>query len=178
MALTRQQKQKIIKELKEKIAEQKTMLFFDYSNLKAKDLFSFRRLLKKEENLLKVVKKTLFNLALQEKYPEIAKRVDNLEGQLAVIFGFGDEILPAKLLYRFSQEHPGVKILGGFFEGKFQSSETVLTLAQLPSRQELLTNLTASLFRPVYSFVTCLKENLRKLVFILSQINFKAGKTA
>lgn len=170
MPLTKEQKQKVIDELKKNVAEQKAIVFFDYSNLKTRPLSVLRNLLKKEKNILKVVKKTLLKLALKEKHSEMAEKIRGFKGQLAVVFGCSDEITLAKLLYRFSQENPEVKILGGFFEGKFQESEAVITLAQLPSRQELLARLTYTLSSPVSGLVNALKGNLKNLVWVLSQI--------
>jgi large subunit ribosomal protein L10 len=169
MALTREQKQKIIEDLKEKIARHKAILFLDYSNLKAKDLFSLRNLLKKEKSLLKVAKKTLLGLALKQEYPELAEKIKELEGQPCVVFSFTDEITPAKIVYQFSKENSEVKILGAFFEGEFQTPEAVIALAQLPTREELLGKLVGSLSNPMAGFVNSLRANLERFVYVLSQ---------
>lgn len=170
MPLTREQKQKIIEDLKEKIAGQKAMLFFDQSDIKAEDLFGLRKSLKQREGLLKVVKKALFDLALRDKNPKLAEKIKEIQGQLAVIFCLSDEIGPAKELYRLSRENPGLKIWGGFFEQEFQPAENIIALAQLPSKEEILAQLTATLFNPVSGLVNALRGNLRNLVYVLSQI--------
>ena len=169
MPLTKKQKQEILEDLKEKIASQKAMLFLDFANLKAKDLFALRNLLKKEQNLLKVAKKTLLSLALKQKYPQLAEKVKELKGQPCIVFSFSDEILPAKIIYQFSRENPELKILGAFFGGEFQKPEDVINLAQLPSRKELLAQLLSSFSGPMRGLVNSLRGNLQKFAYILLQ---------
>lgn len=175
MSLTRQQKEKIIGEMKEKLEEQKAMIFFDHSGLKAKDIFLLRKKIKERKGLLKVAKKTLFFLALKNKYPELAEKIKEIEGQLAIIFGFSDPQEIVKELYQFSLQEPNLKIFGGFFEGKFQEPEIVIALAKLPSKKELFLKLTSAISGPIANLIYSLKANLENLVFILSKI--KSEKT-
>lgn len=170
MALSKEQKQEVIKELEEKIACQKAMVFFDYSRLPAKDLFSLRESFKKEQNLLKVAKKTLIVRALEGYSLSLAEKIKNLEGQLSIVFSFSDELKPTKILYQFSKKNPKLKILGGFIDGEFQNPETIIALAQVPSKQEILARLTGALAVNLCGFLGCLKGNLSKLTYLFSQI--------
>jgi large subunit ribosomal protein L10 len=173
MPLSKEQKQNIIEELKEKIAQQKAMLFFGHSRLKAPTLFSLRKRLKKEKSFLRVTKKTLFLLALKDTHPGLVEKIKEIRGQISVIFSPSDEIGPSKELYRVLRENPDLKIWGGFFREKFQEPETIIALAQLPSKQELLASLTGILFNPVSGLVNTLRANLEKFVFVISQIKSK-----
>lgn len=173
MPLTREKKQQIIAELKEKVREQKAMLFFDHSGLKAKDLFFLRKKIKEEGDFLKVVKKSLFLLALEKECPELKDKIREIEGQLAVVFSFADLIGSAKAIFQLSKEYPALKVWGGWLDGTFQPAEKIMTLAQLPSREELLTKLTSTIFNPVSGLVMVLQANLRNLVFVISQIKSK-----
>jgi len=168
MPLTKEQKRKIIEDLKEKIGQQKMMIFVDFKSLKVKDLFDLRKRLRIADGLLTVAKKTLLDLAFKERKLKID--VKKLAGQLAIIFGFKDEIKPAKIVYQFSQENKNLKILGGFFENKFREAEEIITLAQLPTREELLAKLTGSIRAPISGLINVLEGNLRSLVYILSII--------
>lgn len=168
MPLTKTQKQKIIEELKEKIAKQKAMVFVDFTGLKVKDLSNLRRKLKTTGDELKVVKKTLLGLAFKTAGIEI--ETEKLKGEIAIAFGLKDEISPVKIIWQFSQENPNLKILGGFFENKFREAEDIITIAQLPSREELLAKLVGSISAPVSNFVNVLQGNTRNLVFVLSAI--------
>ena len=79
MALTREQKQNILKDLKEKIEEQKSIVFINFKNLKTRDIFDLKKKLKKVDSLLRVAKKTLIELAFKEN--DIKLDLEKLKGQ-------------------------------------------------------------------------------------------------
>ncbi len=168
MAQTKEEKKKILQELVENIDKQKSMVFVAYEGLKASDMFKLRSVLKDAGCKILVIKKTLLNLALKEK--KIDLNTKDLTGQIALVFGFEDEISAAKLSYKFSKENESLKILGGFFEDKVIDIENVISLAQIPSRQELLAKVVYLFSSPVSGFVNALQGNLRNLVYVLSAI--------
>ncbi|XOA42968.1 MAG: 50S ribosomal protein L10 [Candidatus Nealsonbacteria bacterium] len=168
MAKTKEQKKKVFEELKENIARQKTVIFIDFTGLKVKDMFDLRKNLKKADSQLKVAKKTLIQLAFKES--GLKTDVKKIKGEIALVFGYKDEISPAKAIYQFSKENPNLKILGGFFENKFREAEDFITLAQIPSKEELLARLAGSLSAPVTNFVRALEYNLKGLVYVLSKL--------
>lgn len=168
MALTREQKQKIIQEVKDKIARQKAMVFVSIENLKAKDLFGLREKLKKADCLLVVAKKTLLNIAFKEKKIDFDK--EKIKGQPALVFGFGDEISPAKIAYQFSRKNENLKISGGFFENKFIEAEEVIELAKIPSREALLARIVGSISAPIANFANVLQGNIKGLITVLSKL--------
>jgi len=168
MAIKKQKKKEIIKNIEDNVVKQKTAVFVAFKGIKAKNLFILRELLKKENCLLEVVKKTLLNIALKEKNIDFDKK--NFQGEIALIFGFGDEVMPAKTTYQFSLKNESIKILGGIFNNKFVEKEQIITLAKLPQRAELLAKVVGTINAPVSSFVNVLQGNLRGLVYILSNI--------
>jgi len=169
MALTKAQKQKILEDLKEKIAKQKAVVFFDFTGLKVKDLSSLRKKIKAAGSEIKIAKKTLFGLAFKE--AGFALDSKKLKGETALVFGYKDEISPAKIVYQFSLENPNLKILGGLIESqKLLDAEQIIELAQLPSKEELLAKLVGVLSAPVSNLVYALNYNLRGLVYVLSRI--------
>ena len=192
MAKTKLQKKQIIEDLKQNLINQKAVVFVDFQGLDAKTLSELRNKLKEADCLLKVTKKTLVGLVFESlKEPSLKKEVRNMQGELALVFGFKDEIMPAKIIYQFSQENENLKILGGiiknrasfsesegeeengvFFahkEYKFLTVQEVIDLALLPSREEIFARLISILNAPITNFVNVLKGNLRNFVFILSQ---------
>ena len=171
MPVTKEQKEKILKDLKEKIAKHKSIVFVDFTGLKVKDLLDLRKRLKQLDNTLKVAKKTLIGLALKDAGIKIDHK--KLPGQLALVFGFADEISPAKTVWQFSQENQNIKIIGGIFENKVLGSDLVLELAKLPPRQELLSSLVRGISAPLAGFHYVLQANIKGLLRVLSQIKNK-----
>jgi len=167
MALTKEQKQKVLDDLKEKIAKQKAMLLVGITGLKVKDIADLRRKLKVADGSLKVAKKTLIERVLKENKLDFDKK-DYTE-ELALAFSFKDEILPAKTVYEFSETNPELKILGGFFEGKFLESEKVIELAKLPTKEQLLARLVGSISAPMSNLVSVLEANIKGLITVLAK---------
>ncbi|SRR6056297_357900 len=169
MALTREQKEKIVEELVKKIEKQKAMFFVEISGVKVNNINQLRSNLKKESSELKVVKKTLMEIALNKAG---IKQVDprELKGELAVVFGYQDLVTPAKIVYDFAEENESLEILGGFFEEKVREKEKVIQFAKLPSKDELLARLVGSINAPISNFVNVLQGNMRSLVYALDQI--------
>ncbi len=167
MALTKTQKQKILQDLKEKIAKAKAIVLVGIAGLKVKDISELRKKLKTIDGNLKVVKKTLAERVLKENKLDFDKK--RFKEELALVFGFEDEILPAKTVYQFSQENDKLKILGGFLEQKFQAAEEIITLAQLPSKEELLAKLVGSIASPISGLVNVLQGNIKGLITVLAK---------
>jgi len=168
MPQTKEQKKKSLQELTKNIDKQKSMVFVAYEGLKATDMFKLRRILKEAGCKIMVAKKTLLDIALKRE--KVDFKTKDLTGQIALIFSFEDEISAPKLSYKFSKENENLKILGGYFEEKVVDSEKVISLAQIPSKQELLAKVVGSIFSPVSGFVNVLQGNIRNLVYALSAI--------
>lgn len=172
MPLNKEQKKLIIEDLKEKIARQKAIIFIDFKGLKVKALFSLKKRLKTTDSRLKVAKKTLTQIALKELKGETLQNFDikNLTGQVGLVFGFKDEISPAKIIWQFSRENPNLKILGGILENKFVEAEMIIELAQLPTKEELLARLAGSISAPISNLVYILQGNIKGLIYLLTKI--------
>jgi large subunit ribosomal protein L10 len=169
MAVTKAKKQKIIDDLVDKFTKQKSVVFFDFTGLKVKDLTNFRKKVKSVAGNVKVAKKTLLKIALSKSgIGEID--VKSFKGEIAVAFDFKDQVSVPKVCYDFSKENPLFKIVGGLFEKRLISSQEVIELAQLPSREELLRRFIGSIYSPLYGFVNVLEENIKGLLRVLSAI--------
>ncbi len=171
MAKSKQEKSKIIEDLKEKLTEQKSVVLLDFSGVNSKILFQLKEEFKKAKGFFQVVKKTLLKKALDSlKKKDLSEKIENIEGQLALAYGFADEMLPAKICYNFSKENENLKILGGILNNEFVAREKVIELAQLPSREELLARLTGSLQNSLSSLANVLQGNIKGLICALSAI--------
>lgn len=107
------------------------------------------------------------------------EKIENLdprkfEGRIATIFGYEDEVAPAKILADFQKEHEEkVDFVAGILENKLLNSEEVKALAKLPSKAELYAKIVGSINAPVSSFVNVLAGNIRNLVNVLKAVEEK-----
>lgn len=168
MAVSKQKKQEIVKEFSEKLENQKSAVFADFSGMKVKDITDLKSKLRQKGAEFKVGKKTLMNIALKQK--GIDADIKEMSGEVALVMGYEDEIAPAKEIHEFSKTNQNIKILGGILENKLIDARQVIALAQLPSKTELLAKLVGSVSAPSRNFVGVLQGNIRGLVQVLSQI--------
>jgi len=171
MALTREKKNQIIAEVKENLEKQKGMIFIDFSGLDSEDVFKLRKTLKEAGCKFKVVKKSLLQIALKKTKTPISEKIKDIPGQLALIFDFKEENVSPKITYNFSKDNKELEILGGYLDNEVKESDQVITIAKLPSKKELLSNLANVLSSPRSNFVHVLKGNLQRLTRVLIAIN-------
>ncbi len=168
MPKTKEQKKQIVEDLKDNLSKQKAVVFIGIKGIKAKDIFDLRENLKKANCLLSVIKKTLLNLVLKDEKLDIDAK--KMEGEMGLVFGFEDQILPSKIVYQFSKTNNNLKILGGIFENKFINQEEAMALALLPSREELYSKVVGTISAPISGFVNVLQGNIKGLITILIKI--------
>ena len=173
MPKTKEQKKQILGALTDKIGKSKSIVFTKFNKLGVEENEDLRKELRRENGEYYVAKKTLINLAFKEsKIGDLD--IKNFPGQVAVVFGFGDEVAPAKIIDKFKSEHEDkVDFLGGILENKFIDAGQVSELAKLPSREELFAKIVGSINAPISGFVNALAGNLRNLVYVLKAIENK-----
>jgi len=171
MATSRQKKEEIIGELDEKLTNFKSAVFLNYAGINVANLGKLRTALRKEGVDLKVAKKTLLDIVLKKH--SIDAGIKSLNGQVALALGYQDEIAPARIVYKFTKEIENLKILAGLLGKEFVGADRVEALAKLPSYEELLAKMVASLQAPVSGFVNVLAGNIRGLVQVLNAISQK-----
>lgn len=168
------QKQEIFRDLNERIKKSKSIVFAGFNAFGVKDNEDLRAKLRAENSEYYVAKKTLLNLALQENKIEVDP--SELEGKVAAVFSYEDEVASAKILGNFLKDKEKankVVFLGGILDGKFLNKNEVMALSKLPSKQELYAKVVGSLNAPVSGFVNVLAGNLRGLVGVLKAISDK-----
>jgi len=169
MSKTREQKQQALKDYGEKLKQAKGLVFANFDGLKVKEIEALRKKCREEGIDYLVAKKTLMRLALKEAG---LQDVDpkTFEKGVASIFGYEDEVAPAKIVGEFSKAHEALKPVGGILEQKFIDALKVQELSKLPSKKELLAKVVGSIQAPVSGFVNVLAGNLRGLVNVLNAI--------
>jgi len=117
-------------------------LLTEYRGLTVAQLKTLRRSIAAEAEYA-VVKNTLTKIAAKRAGVEGLDEM--LEGPSAIAFVKGDAINVAKALKNFAKEHPLLVIKGGYFDGKVVSADEVKKLADLESREVLLSKVAGAL---------------------------------
>ena len=165
MALSKTQKNEVVSEVAELLGASKMTVVAQYQGTTVKQLQSLRRTAKDSGTKVKVVKNRLVRQAILKN--DALKDVDTsaLEGMLVYAFNEGDEVTPAKVLKAFAKDVPTIEFVGAISaEGKFLSADEVKTLADMPSRDELIAQVVATLLSPVHDVTNALSGNLHALL--------------
>lgn len=168
------QKQEILRTLSEKFKKSKSVVFAGFNALTVKDNENLRAQLRKENSEYYVAKKTLMNIAFKDQIKDL--NVRDMDGKLAAIFSYEDEVAPAKILGNFRKDkdkQARVFFLGGILENKLLSKDEVEALSLLPSKQELYARLVGTMNAPISGFVNALAGNIKNLVYVLKAIEEK-----
>ena len=168
MALTRQKKEDIIKNVAEGIKNAASVAFVKFHGLSVTRADQMRRGLRKKGVSYTVVKKTLLKRVLKD--AGISGEEPNLEGKVAIAYG-ADIVEPAKGIAVYAKKFGDmITLLGGVLESRFLTQEEIKTLAAIPSRQTLLAQLVMVMYSPVTGTVRTLNEVNRSFVGVLHQI--------
>ena len=141
------QKEEEVKKLAEKFKDAKLVLLTDYRGITVEDVTSLRNNLRDAKSEYKVIKNNIIRRALDTNGENGLDSV--LEGPTAVVIADEDYLAPLKAIYNFSKDNEYYKIKGGIVEGKVLTTEELITLAKLPSRQELLGMLAGGLLSTI-----------------------------
>ncbi len=151
------QKEEEVKKLAEELKDAKVILLTDYRGINVADVTKLRIDLKNANAEYKVIKNNIIKRALDANGESGLD--DLLEGPTAVVYGTEDYLEPSKIIYNFSKNNDFYKIKGGIIDGKVMTAEEIITLAKLPSRQELIAKLAG-----------CLLGNITKLAATLDAV--------
>lgn len=140
--MAKPEKASAVSELAEDFRTSQATLVTEYRGLSVTSMKALRRALGSTTKY-SVVKNTLTKIAAREAGVPIPDEM--LKGPSALAFVKGDPIDAARMLRDFSRENPFLVIKGGIYEGKAVTSEEVMQLANLESREVLLAKLAGAM---------------------------------
>lgn len=169
MAITRTQKESRVETLAQELRNAKMTVLVSYGGLSVKHAEALRTEAKDNNGNFRIVKNALLRLASEQVFPELD--LSHLQGPVAVVVGYDDQVMPAKTAAHYAKEHGTLQPLGAVNEfGQWLTAEDVDRLATLPPREQLTAQLVSTIAAPLSGFVTVLEGNLRGLVTVLDGI--------
>jgi large subunit ribosomal protein L10 len=150
-----EQKKQIVTEIADKFRASKSTIVVDYRGLSVAEVTELRKQLRDAGIDFKVYKNTLSRRAAEA--AEITGLNDALTGPNAIAFSNEDVVAPAKILNDFAKKHEALEIKAGVIEGNIATLEEVKALAELPSREGLLSMLLSVLQAPMRNFALVTK---------------------
>ena len=163
----KEQKAEQVELLSEKLKRAKVAVLTDYRGLTVSQIQDLRGKLRTGDVEYRVVKNTLARRAAESAgVPALEKE---LEGPVAIAFGYDDLSLPSKLINEWvRQTRLKLDVKGGLVEGRVFSPDQVRQLADLPSREILLAQLLGTLQSPVAQLVAIMETPHQQLLGVLN----------
>jgi len=165
MPLNKVQKDDVVSEVADLLSSSKMTVVAKYQGTTVKALQQLRRDAKANGTKVKVVKNRLIIKALHANDTLKDVNVSELQGMLLYAFNADDEVAPAQILSQFAKKNPTLELVGALTgEGKFIGADDVKALANLPSKNELIAQVVATLLSPVNDVTNALSGNLHALL--------------
>ena len=168
MALTKEQKGSLIEKATKKLNESRVAVFAEFNKVTVEDFKRLRRDLKKAGADVKVLKKTLLDIAL--KSLGAAFNPLSAKTQLATVFAKGDIASVAGIIHKFSKElvktkkgELGVMAAYDLAEKRLVDANEFKAIATLPSREVLLAQVAMMLTMPLKQLMMVLNEKAKKV---------------
>lgn len=148
-------KKQVVEEIADKLKNSVSTIVVDYRGLNVAEVTELRKQLREAGVEFKVYKNSLTRRASEA--AELAGLNDSLTGPNAIAFSTEDVVAPAKILNEFSKKNEALEIKAGVIEGNIVSVEEIKALADLPSREGLLSMLLSVLQAPIRNLALAAK---------------------
>ncbi|HJQ09285.1 MAG TPA: 50S ribosomal protein L10 [Candidatus Saccharimonadales bacterium] len=169
MALSKDKKHEVVKEVAELLSSSKMTVVAKYQGTTVKQIQQLRRDARENGTKLRVVKNRLVVKALQTTGTLKDADVSSLTGQLLYAFNNEDEVAPAQALHTFAKLNPTIEFVGAITaDGAFLPADDVKALATLPTKEQLRGQLVGTIAAPLTGFVGVMGGNLRGILYALN----------
>jgi len=173
---TRDQKSQEVNELSEQIGKASNAFLIDFKGITVPQVTELRKQVRDTKSGYVVVKNTLALIALKDS-PIIGMK-EHFTGPTAIAFNASDAVMLAKALTKFAKDVPAVRFKGALLNGQVVPADQIQAIANLPSREELVSKLLFLLQSPMRGLVTVLQANIRNLAVVLDQIGKQRSENA
>jgi large subunit ribosomal protein L10 len=166
--MKRDEKALAISEFEEGIGKATNAFLIEFKGITVPQVTELRKQVRETGSDYVVVKNTLAMIAVKDS-PLVALR-EKFTGPTAVAYNTTDAVALAKALTKFAKDVPAVQFKGAMLNGQIVPAAEIQTIANLPSREELVSKLLFMLQSPIRGLVTVLNANIRNIAVVINQI--------
>ncbi len=153
-------KKPVVEEISQKLKSAQTVVLVDHRGLTVDEDTRLRKQLREAGVSYKVYKNTMMNFAFKgTDFEELTKY---LEGPSAMAVSEDDATAPARILCKFAKTAPKLEIKGGIVDGVLYDAKGIGQIADIPSREELLSRLLGSMKSPISNLARVLNQIAEK----------------
>ena len=168
----RAEKVAVVDEVRTKLSAAEAAVVTEYRGLSVAAISELRRALREAGGDYKIYKNTLVRFAARDLGLEIDEL---LTGPTAIAFVDGDAAAVAKALRDYAKANPNLVVKGGLLGSKVIDAASVNALAELPSREQLLSEIAGLFGAPMQQFASLLDAVPRSFAYALQALVDKGG---
>jgi large subunit ribosomal protein L10 len=165
LAISKDKKVEMVADYADQLSRSQAMILTDYRGLTVAEITRLRQNLREVDGSFRVVKNTLFALALEN--AGVPVPTEQLAGPLAVGYCYGEVPPVAKALTDFAREADELTIKGAILGTSLLDAEGVKGLADPPPREVLLAQLLGAVQGPMSNLVTTIAAPMREIAQVL-----------
>ena len=154
------QKKAVVTEIKEKLEKATSAVLVDARGLTVEQDTALRKQLREAGVDYKVYKNTMMNFAVNDTQYEGLK--DYFEGPSAIAICYEDPTTAAAIINKFRKDAKALEFKAGVIEGNCYDAKGMIQIADIPSREVLLSRLLGSFQSPMASFARVIKAVAEK----------------
>ncbi len=173
--MNRTEKTAMVETLGKDLAQSSNAILFAFAGLKVPEVTELRRQVRGTQSKYLVVKNTLALRAT--KGTALESMAEHFRGATAVAYNRSSPVALAKVLTNFAKTNPNLVFKAAVIEGRAVPATEIKTIAELPSREELVSRLLYLMQSPMRRLVTVLNGPVRNLAGVLAQIAEQKSKS-
>ena len=155
-----EEKQPIVQEVSELIKDAKTAVLVDYRGITVDDDTKLRKELREAGVTYKVFKNTLVKIAVKGTvFEELSK---DLEGPTAIAVSKEDPTAPARIISKYCKDIEALSMKAGVVDGTYYDAKGIVAVANIPTREVLISRLLGSFQAPIANFARVIKQIAEK----------------
>jgi large subunit ribosomal protein L10 len=164
----REQKAEAISEFTEGVGSATNAFVLDFKGITVPQVTELRRQIRETGSTYVVIKNTLALIAVKD--TPLTKLTQHFSGMTAVAYNTTDAVALAKVLTKFAKDVPTVQFKAALLGGQPVAASEIQNIANLPSREELVSKLLFMLQSPIRGLATVLAANIRNLAVVIDQV--------
>jgi large subunit ribosomal protein L10 len=173
--MNRTEKREAVEALSKDLGQSTNAILFAFAGLKVPEVTELRRQVRGTESKYLVVKNTLALRAT--KGTALESMAEHFVGATAVAYNRASPVALAKVLTTFAKINPNLVFKAAVIEGLPVPASQIKAIAELPSREELVSRLLFLMQSPMRRLVTVLNGPIRSLAGVVSQIADQKSKS-
>jgi len=174
--MNRDEKAAAISELESGIGQATNAFLMEFKGITVPQVTELRKQVRDTNSQYVVVKNTLALIAVKDSPLKALEK--QFSGPTAIAYNATDAVVLAKALTKFAKDVPAVHFKGAMLNGQIVPASEIQNIANLPSREELISKLLFLMQSPIRGLVTVLAANIRNLAVVIDQIAKQKGEAA